>query len=203
MLPIMDAGISNYSSFLPAFYRWLFQIEGDPGPRWTLHASGLERAACNHLCRQLNVCRDDGRTRWLSFGAEEILSIANDPASRDLLGVDDDPQDRATRPEGIRRIICAIASRGDAIIHDPAATEALGDSPGVLHLNVDPDSCRVCLQADSMPDEISLPILLANLASEWLDAHTPAEGSAHSQAIGAEQPKGPTPNILAFPPHRP
>ncbi len=201
----MDAGISNYSSFLPAFYRWLFQLESNPTPRWTLHATGLDRTACNHLCRQLNVCRDDGQTRWLSFGAEEILSIANDPASRDLLGVSDEAENRATRPEGLRRIIRVIASRGDAVIHDPAAAEALRDKPRVLHLGVDRGSSCISLRTDSgsAPGEQSMPILLANLASEWLDAQTSVEGFAHSQAIGAEQLKAPTPNILAFKQHRP
>ncbi|BCX50048.1 hypothetical protein HAHE_39560 [Haloferula helveola] len=183
----MQGEFGTPSIQLPDLHRWLFHA--DAGSRWSILVSRPDPTLLAAVCRQMNLCCDDGNTCWMAFGPADIHVIAADEATRNLLGIDTCAKCPPTGPCGRRKVIRALAARGDAILGDPLADAALENERNILRLEVCGSSGLISLRPTDQQRHLLPGTLLANLAADWLEAAgaPPRPESAQSPASAAER----------------
>lgn len=116
---------------LTEFHHWLLAEEAVGAPFILLDTGEMPRSSCAaNIAKHLNEFDEASGGNWVALDPQVIHAIAADPAQRRLLGVNGPvPEPNPTSPEGIGRILAALANRGHIVINHPAAFDAVGDHP--------------------------------------------------------------------------
>lgn len=166
---------------LPTFHRW-FMAGGDTAaPGILLHGDPVLPAGISAaVARHLNEFDEDSQGNWIAFTPELIQAISEAPTQRGLLGLEDSCRNCPPGSLcGRRKVLAALAARGNVVLDGPLAVEAcvpfvnvfrvsLGPAPGTgptFHLVI----CQELFH------ERSLPAIIGDTYLEWMAAREMAE----------------------------
>jgi len=166
---------------LPAFHRWFLAGGTTTAPGIVLCGFPELRAGlAASVARHLNEFDEDSQGNWTAFSPELIQAISTNSTQRGLLGLADSCKNcPPASPCGRRKVLAALAQRGNVVLEGPLAVDAcaplanvfrasLGPPPGdgrSFHLVLCPELFR----------ERSMPAIIGDTYLEWAAARGMAE----------------------------
>jgi hypothetical protein len=165
---------------LPAFHRWFIAGGGAGASSIVLHGSPHAEGLAAAVARHLNEFDEDARGNWTAFAPELIQAISETPPQRSLLGLDDCCKDcPPNSPCGRRRVLEALARRGQAVLEGMLAVEACGPLKNVFRVSLGQppgsgEDFQLILHREHFSDR-SLPAIIGDTFLEWANARLMAE----------------------------
>jgi len=161
-------------STLTDFHHWLLSGDTSGAPFLILYTREQPSISCAaSVARHLNEYDDRANGNWIAINAEVVHAIAADPAQRRLLGVDAAcPKCPPTSECGIRKVLVALAKRGNIVFDHPSAFAAIGDNPMGFRAAVgapaqkDLDDYHLIIQPSAF-DSRCLTSLIGDSFLEW------------------------------------
>jgi len=167
--------MSSLSS-LSAFHHWLLEVSHDdttpPNVLIVGDALSYPQLAAD-IAHHLNQFHDSNSGKWLALPTVLIEAIAADPSQRRLVGVDAACEKcPPTSACGIRKVIAAVAARGNCVLDSVyAAAATIGMTQAFrVSLSNPQGSWHVRLDPSLFPASCLAPII-GDIYLEWLECH--------------------------------